>query len=356
MSKKKTPIKEILSQQKKLLRLPQPGDLVEGRIIKISKNAVFLELDPWGTGIIYGGELRENRELFKELELGQKISALVLEPENEDGHIELSFKEALSKQIWDELKEKKQANKSLTVKVREANRGGLVIEAKGITGFLPVSQLAPQHYPRVEGGDKNKILKHLNEFVGKELKVKILDLDPKIDKLIVSEKAVDKKKIQESLKKYKEGDTVEGTVTALADFGAFIKLDDGLEGLVHISELDWQIIDHPNQVLEEKQRIKAKIIDIQDDQISLSLKALQKDPWEGIEKKYQNGQVIQGEVIRFSNQGALVKVDDKIHGFINLAAKNLNETNQPELEIGKSYKFKIVSLNPSAHKMLLALK
>lgn len=338
------------------LGLPKPGDLIEGRILKIANNEIIVELDPFGTGIIYGGELKDSREMIKDLEVGQKISALVVEAENEDGYIELSLKEANLEKTWTQLKEWKQTNEAVTVKIVEANRGGLVIRLLSVTGFLPVSQLSPENYPRVEGGDKNKILRHLNQFVGQEMQIKIIGLDREDDKLIVSEKALQEKQLQADLSKYKKGDVVEGTVSALVDFGVFIKFDQHLEGLAHISELDWQIIDHPSQIVKENDRVKAQIIDIQGSQISLSLRALKDDPWADIKTRYENGQIVQGKVIKFNPSGAFVQIADGVHGLIHQSefvrhSKDMREA----LSLGQSYDFKILSLSPEAHKMALGL-
>lgn len=349
-------MKKLIDEEVGAIHLPQVGDLIEGRIIKIGKTALILELGILGTGIIYGAELRENSSLLKELKIGKKISALVISPENDDGYVELSLKEANSKKTWTELETKKQSNKTISVRVNEANRGGLVIEFSGLIGFLPVSQLSSQNYPRVKDGDKSKILSHLNKFINKEMQVKIISLDKKTDKLVVSEKAAQEKKIQESLKEYKKGDIVEGTVTALTNFGAFIRFGDDLEGLAHISELDWQIIDHPKQVLKENEKIKVQIIDIQKEQVSLSLKALKKDPWQNIEDKLQIGQTIKGKVIKFSPIGALVQIDKGIHGLIHSSEfSKQNKIMEDTLKIDQSYKFKIVSLTPKSHKMSLEL-
>jgi len=349
-------MKDLLFKDEKTPRLPQAGDLVEGKIIKVSKNAIILELSPLGTGIIYGGEWKDNKAIIKDLKVGQKISALVLSPENDDGYIELSIKEATLEKTWSDLKTKKQDNETISVKVIDANRGGLVINYSGTTGFLPVSQLSPENYPRVEDGDKNKILRELSKFIGQEIKVKIIGLDKKDEKLIVSEKAAQEKKLQANLENYKKGDIVKGTVSALANFGAFIKIDDSLEGLAHISELDWQIIDHPSQILKENENIKAQIIDIQNGQISLSLKTLKEDPWQNINEKYQNGQTIQGKVIKFTPTGAFIQVEEGIHGLAHAAEFTKNNLQiENALRLDESYNFEIISLSPQTHKMALTL-
>ncbi len=347
----------LLSKEKQALSLPQPGNIVEGQIIKMGKSAIIVELGPLGTGVVYGGELKNNRSLLKELSVGQKISALVLESENEDGYVELSLKEAHLEKIWKNLQEKQQANDVITVKVTEANRGGLVVRFSDLVGFLPVSQLSYQNYPRVEGGDKNKILQHLNQFIGKEMTVKIINMDKKEEKLVVSEKAAQEEKMKEGLEKYKQGDIVEGTITALTNFGAFIKFNKHLEGLAHISELDWQIINHPSQVLKENEKVKAKIISVQNGQVSLSIKALKKNPWENIEKKFKVGQTTKGAVIKITPSGAFVQINKNIHGLAR--PSDLAGQNQPienSLKVGESYNFEILSISPESHKMSLGFK
>jgi len=186
-------MKDLIGKDKEGPNLPQIGDLIEGKIIKISKSAIILNLGPLGTGIIYGGELKEDKKALKELAVDQTISALVLDPENEDGYVELSLREANLEKTWLELKEKRKTDQPITVRITDANRGGLVIRLSNLVGFLPVSQLSAKNYPKVEGGDKEKILEQLNKFVGQEIEVKILDLDQKTNKLIVSEKILQEK-------------------------------------------------------------------------------------------------------------------------------------------------------------------
>ncbi len=352
-----TKMKELLTQ-KAMPTLPQAGDMIEGKIIKKSNSALIVDLGPLGTGIIYGGELKEIKGVFKSLKVGQTVSGLITDTENEDGYVELSLKEASLEKGWHDLKEKYQTGDALKVRINEANRGGLVIEAMSIIGFLPVSQLSTKNYPRVEGGDKNKILTHLNKFIGKELEVKIISLDQKNEKLIVSEKAVEEKEIKETLKNYKKGDIVEGTVSGITNFGAFIKFGDNLEGLTHISEIDWQLIDHPSQILKENETIKVQIINIQGGQVFLSIKALKQDPWNNIEGKYKNGQTVKGQVTKFNPFGALIKVaDDKIYGLAHISEfTKQNQQMEEALKINQSYDFEILSLEPQMHKMFLALK
>ncbi len=217
---KKSIMSNLLSQTPKL---PKIGEIVTGKIIEIGKNAIFVDLAQAGTGALLGREIKENRNLVKTLKIGQEITAMVLELENEKGLVELSLQGAQREQSWDALKQLMESQETIPAKITSANRGGLMVEVKGVIGFLPVSQLSYEHYPRVEDGDKNKILQELNKFVNKEMAIRIIDADPSQQKLIVSEKAIDEQKIKEALAHYKIGDLVEGTISGVVDFGAFIR-------------------------------------------------------------------------------------------------------------------------------------
>jgi len=214
--------------------------------------------------------------------------------------------------------------------------------------------LLPENYPRVEKGDSTKILKELQKFVGQEMKVKIFDLDARQGKLILSEKAKENEKIKEMLKKYKVGDVVKGEITGVTDFGVFIKFND-LEGLIHISELDWQLIEDPSDIVKIGDKVKAKIISINEDKVSLSLKALKQDPWKEIEDKFKKGDVIEGKVTKFNPYGAFVELAPKIQGLIHISEFGTKTKMQEVLKIGEKYKFQVLSLDPKEHRMSLKL-
>ncbi|MBU3934930.1 S1 RNA-binding domain-containing protein [Patescibacteria group bacterium] len=259
--------------------------ILEGKVIEISKKNIFIDFGPLGTGIILGKEIKENPSLVKELKIGQMVNCFVLEPENNKGYIEVSLREANKELSWEKLEELKNSGQTITARVLQANRGGLLMDVMGQGGFLPVSQLSFEHYPRVDGGSKDKILQELNKFVGQELKVKILDLDTREDKIILSEKALNKEEIKEIMDHFKVNDIFEGTVTAITDFGAFVKLIDAdrpkisiPEGLIHISELDWQLVKNPRDIVKVNEKVKVKIIGFHQGRISLSLKALKEKP------------------------------------------------------------------------------
>ncbi len=353
--------KSILQKIGDTLKPLKEGDTVEGKIIGLKKGAVFLDLSPFGTGIIKGREFLETREELKKKEIGEKIVAKVISLDNKEGFIELSLKEASQEIAWDKLKKIKENDETIKVKILGANKGGLLTNVFGIPAFLPSSQLSPENYPKVPEGNPNKILKELQKLVGKELEVKILDLSPKEGKLILSEKAFFAETSKEALKKYKVGDVVEGEITAILDFGAFIRFwkekgKDEMEGLIHISELSWQMIDHPSQIIKVGEKVRAKIISIENEKVFLSLKALKENPWEKIKQKYRKGEIVEGKVEKIKPYGAFVKLEEKIYGLCHISEfKDMKEL-KDKLKLGKKYKFEILSFLPKEGKITLRLK
>lgn len=347
-------MKDLL-EKNNLLRPARVGEIIEGTIVGSGQSTIYVDMGPLGTGIIFGKEFYQAKNELKKKKIGDKVFAKVVDLENEAGYIELSLSEAGKEIGWDKLRKIKENGEIIKVKILGANKGGLMAEVEGIQGFLPVSQLAPEHYPRVEGADKTKILQKLQQLIGQELGVKIFDINPQEEKLIFSEKATDTEKIKEILKNYKVGDVVDGEITGVVDFGAFVKFND-LEGLIHISELDWQLIDNPSEIVKVGEKVKAKIIEITDDgRVSLSLKALKKDPWTGIDEKYKKGDEIHGKVTKFNLFGAFIEIEPKIQGLCHISEFG-NQTKMSEaLKIGQKYKFQILQIDPAEHRMTLKL-
>jgi len=354
-------IMKKLLEKNELLKPPKVGEIVKGKIINKGNASVFLDLGIWGTGIIYGKEFYDARDKLKKLKIGDVLFAKIMDLENEDGFIELSLTRAGKELAWEELQEKKEKDENIVIKILGANKGGLLTEISGIPAFLPVSQLSSEHYPKVEGADPQKILKALQKFVGKEMEVKIFDINPKEEKLILSEKAKETKKIKEILKNYKIGDIVEGEITGVVDFGAFIKFSPPehkeieIEGLIHISELDWQLIEDPAEIVKVGEKVKAKIVDISNDKVSLSLKALKKNPWEEIEKKYKKGDIIKGKVTKLNPFGAFVQITPKIQGLCHISEFGSQKKMEESLEIGKEYDFQILTIEPKEYRISLRL-
>lgn len=261
------------TQYNEYLKPPKEGEIVEGEVVKRELSGLFLDLGPFGTGVVYGKEFYDAKDEVKSLEIGDKVRVMILGLENEDGFVELSLggaKEAIS---WKGLEEKKDENETVEVKILGANKGGLLTKVSGIAGFIPTSQLSAEHYPRVERADKTKILKELQKLIGQGLKVKILDVSRKENKLILSEKAIKEEEKRKILENYKPGDEVEGKITGVADFGAFITFnEEKLEGLIHISEFDPKIVENFPDDVKVGEKIKAKIKSIEGTKVFLSLK------------------------------------------------------------------------------------
>jgi small subunit ribosomal protein S1 len=343
-------MKDLIS--KASFNIPKSGDVVEGKIVAIKPQTIYLDLEGFKTGIILGKEIKENPQEFKNIKTGDLITVKTINLENEDGYVEVSLLKAGEEKKWQTLKEKMEKGEIIEANVLKANKGGLMIEIGGIEAFMPVSQLSSSHYPRVEGGDKQKILQALNKLISKTIKLKIIDLDPREKKLIVSEKAAEEKKFKKTLEKYKVGDTVEGKVTGIVDFGVFVKFGD-LEGLIHISEIDWQIIDNPAEFFKVGDKIKAKIVEIEEDKISLSTKTLKENPWQKVREKYETGQIVKGAVRKFNPFGAFIKLDKNIQGLAHISEFGTEKKMKEMLEIDKKYEFRIISIKPSEYRMAL---
>lgn len=359
----KSPMEKILAENE--IKIPQAGDVVEGTVIDISSSSLLLDLGPIGTGIVIGKEIKDGLSAGIKLKKGDKVSATITDLESEDGYIELSIREASCERAWDDLESKRDTQEVVAVKILDANKGGLIVEINGISGFLPVSQLSSDHYPRVEDGDKNKILEILKRLISQELQVRIINTDRVNEKLITSEKAAASEKEKAVISELKVGDAIEGEVSGVVDFGAFVKFlppskkdsaeeKDKLEGLVHISELAWQLIGNPKEIVKAGDKVKAKIIGIDDTRISLSMKALEKDPWENVEKKYKSGDTVKGKVDKINPFGAFVYLDKDIHGLAHVSEfrevfpdKRMGEV----LKAGETYQWKIMSIEPKEHRM-----
>src|SRR3989338_1117221 len=332
---------------------PKPGDIVEGPVIALDRARLYIDIAPWGTGVIFGREYLNAREVIKRTNVGDRIAAKVLEINTKDGYIELSLKEARQAILWAEAEEAVKNKTQFDLVVKEANKGGLILEWQGIAGFLPASQLKPEHYPRVLDGDKDQIYRELKKLVGGKMSVCIITADVKEGKLIFSEKGFDEGDKQEILAKYQIGDIVDGEITGAVDFGVFVKIEDGLEGLVHISELDWALVDNPRTMFKVGEKIKAKVIEIKDAKISLSIKALKPNPWIEAGKKYAKDDLVDGVVIKYNKHGALVSIEEGVAGLVHVSEFDTEEKLRKILELGKRYPFEITLFEPTTQRMTL---
>ncbi|MBI2474891.1 S1 RNA-binding domain-containing protein [Candidatus Uhrbacteria bacterium] len=339
------------------LNVPKVGDVVIGKIIGAGRREIRIDIDGVGTGVVRGRELFSESKEYSNLTPGNEVQATIINRENENGEMELSFRFAGQQRAWEELRRLFTTGQTVTVKILEANKGGLIVNVQNISGFIPVSQLSPEHYPRVSGGDKNKILEKLKSYVGESMDVRVIDVNEQDEKLIVSEKSVWEDAQKNVISQYKVGDVIEGEVTAVADFGAFVKFD-ALEGLVHISEIAWQRIDHPRDLLSIGQTVKAEIIGIEGSKIFLSMKKLVEDPWANVQNRYHVGDLVQGTILKVNPFGFFVELDPEIHGLAHVS--ELSE--QPVEDVttvgkqGETITFRVVSIEPNEHRLGLSVK
>lgn len=348
------------------VEIPKVGDVIQGTVTEVGSNTAIIDLGPIGSGVVLGKEMRDGLSGGAKMKPGDIVSATVIDLENEDGHIELSIREASYEKSWEDIESKLENREVVTTKVLDANKGGLMVEINGISGFLPVSQLASEHYPRVEDGDKNKILEILKHLIGEELKVRILDGNRTAEKLIVSEKAAQSERERKIISFISAGDIISGEVSGVVDFGAFVKFPvpghekERLEGLVHISELAWQLIDDPREIVKTGDHVDAKVIGIEDTRISLSIKALKEDPWLHAADRYKIGDTVEGKVDKVNHFGAFVYLDKDIHGLAYVSEfQNVYPGRKMEeiFHIGENYKWKILSMDPKSHRLgLLPIK
>lgn len=330
-------------------------DIVEGTVVAIEKAALYVDLGFAGTGIIYGVEFMNARDVIKRINIGDMISAKVIMRENHDGYVELSLKEARQALMWNDAEAAIKEKRILDLVVKDANKGGLIIDWQGISGFLPASQLKEENYPRVEDGDKDKIMRELKKLIGKRISVTIISAIPKEGKLIFSEKDGGVREVKEvTTGSYVVGDEVEGTVTGVVEFGIFVKLEDGVEGLVHKSEIDWGLVEDTKQHARIGDRVRAKIIEVKDGKISLSLKALKENPWKEAAQKYKKGDEVEGVVIKFNKHGALVSIEEGVAGLVHVSDFGDETKLRAALSLGKSYKFMITLFDPTEERMTLS--
>jgi small subunit ribosomal protein S1 len=329
------------------------GDVVDGTITSVRKHEVWLDLGANGVGVV----MRREIGFGQKLEVGEKVTTSVVDPEMDEGYALLSMKRAVKDRGWDELQRAFDNQEIIEISPYDANRGGLLVELEGIRGFLPVSQLAAGHYPRVSGADKDEILQKLNALIGQVLRVRVLDVSRKDNKLIFSEKEAIKDDMQSRFSELKVGDEVEGVVTGVIDFGAFVNVD-GIEGLVHISEISWERVEDPRKYVKNGQDIKAKIIAIDKDRLSLSMKQMTEDPWLQEVKAFTKGSVVEGKVTRITPFGAFVQLSPSVEALVHVSEMSDDESVDPEkiFQLNEKKQFKVIDIDTDARKIALSLK
>ncbi len=333
---------------------PVMGDTVEGPVISIGSGKIYIDLPPFGTGIIYGREYLAARDVLRKVALGDIVSAKVVGSYNKEAYIELSLKEARQAMIWSDAEKAIAGGTVFDLPVKDANKGGLIIAWQGIAGFLPASQLKPEHYPRVENGEKQLILDELKKLIGTSLSVSIITADPREGKLIFSERGMAKDNRETLVDHYAVGDVLDGTVTGVVDFGIFVKVAEGLEGLVHISEIDWGLVEDPRQFAKVGDAVKVKVIDIKEGKISLSMKQLSEDPWVSAAAKFKKDDMVNAAVIKYNKYGALASIEEGVAGLVHVSEFASESALREALQLGKTYPFSITLFEPKEHRMTLS--
>lgn len=325
------------------------GEVVDGKIMSVRKNEVIVDLGPLGVGFVPRREIG----FGSKLNVGDSVSASVVEPELENGMAILSLRKAAKDKGWDEIQKIVEEGKNIEVTPYDANRGGLLIEYEGVRGFMPVSQLSAEHYPRVS--DKDEIIARLNSLVGKPMIVQIFDVNKRDNKLIFSEKEAVKDGLSERFASLKIGDNVKGRITGVLDFGAFVNVD-GIEGLVHISEISWERVNNPADYLKVGQEIEAKVIAIDKDRLSLSLKQLQEDPWLTEAEKFKVGETVEGTVTRITPFGAFVQISPSVEALVHVSELGGNDSSPEKIfKLNERKEFNILEIDKDNRKISLSL-
>ena len=351
MANAKITMDDLLAQAGDNIKQIAAGDMVNGTVLSVKKHEVLIDLGPLGVGLVPRREVG----FSKNYTVGDEVVASVVDPELDNGYSLLSLRKAAKDRGWDEVFAKLETGEIITVVPYDANRGGMLVEYEGIRGFLPVSQLSAEHYPRVGSSDKDEILQRLNTLVNKDIKVRILDADRKTNKLIFSEKEAVKEGLAERFQKMAIGDTVEGVVTGVVDFGVFVNVE-GIEGLIHISEISWERVNHPADYVKVGQTVKAKIIAIDKERLSLSMKQLTKDPWLDEVEQFKPGDKVEGTVTRITPFGAFVQLSPAVEALVHVSELGGDGTDPEKVfTLNERKEFTVLDIDKENRKISLSL-
>ena len=351
MADAKITMDDLLAQAGDSVKQLTVGETVDGTVLSVKKHEILIDLGPLGVGLVPRREV----SLSKNYNVGDSVIASVIDTELEDGYSLLSLRKAAKDRGWDEVMAKLESGEIITVVPYDANRGGLLVEYEGIRGFLPVSQLSAEHYPRVGSSDKDEILQRLNSLVKRDIKARILDADRKANKLIFSEKEAVKEGLAERFQKLAIGDTVTGVVTGVVDFGVFVNVE-GIEGLIHISEISWERVNNPSDYVKVGQTIEAKIIAIDKERLSLSMKQLTKDPWLDEVEQFKPGEKVEGTVTRITPFGAFVQLSPAVEALVHVSELGSDGTDPEKVfTLNERKEFTVLDIDKENRKISLSL-
>lgn len=337
----------------------ESGNVIEGTVIRAKSNEVWVDLGGRATGVVYKRELSDG--FSTDLSEGDKVLAYVLNEEDHEGFVTLSLRKAGRERIWTELRRKQEKGAVVKVKITDANKGGLITMIEGVQGFIPVSQLTAEYYPRVDGGDKEEIFSRLSSIIGKDLDVKVIDVNRDENKLIFSQKAAKSEEQKKFIDGLEVGQNIKGRVTGVVDFGVFVNIGN-MEGLVHISEVSWERVDDLGKIIKVGEEIDVAIVDIENEKVSLSIKRLLPDPFKEAIKNFKEGDIVSGKVIKVTPFGAFVQVEspDKkvIDGLVHISELSEDHVSNPKdiIKEGENYDLKVISIEEDSRKLALSLK
>ncbi|HMT26816.1 MAG TPA: S1 RNA-binding domain-containing protein [Candidatus Absconditabacterales bacterium] len=337
------------------------GQKIKGTVLKKVSDSILVDCEGGiFTGIILSKEVKDLERNNVNLTPGAEIEAEIINPSirHEHGFFIISISKLLQVDIWKGILEKAESKEVFTVVPTEANLGGLLVDMHGIKGFIPLSQLAPVHYPRVEDGDQEKIFDKLLNLIGQEFKVRVINIDEEEKRIILSEREALKEERDAILSTLKIGNEYEGQVSGISSYGLFVTIGGGIEGLVHISEITYGHVNDIDRLAKVGEKMKVEVIGLEDGKISLSSKKLRKDPWSIIPEKYSVGDVIEGQVVRFVPYGVFIRIYEDINGLIHISElADKNVSNPIDIvKPGQIIRAKIILLDPKNRKIGLSIK
>jgi small subunit ribosomal protein S1 len=354
-------MESLLNEQEMNVDLPQPGEIRTGMIASISPNQILVSIGAKSEGVVSGRELEQlTQEERDELKVGQEVHVFVINPEDENGNVVLSLKRAQEQISWENVEKLVASDTVIDSKVIGFNKGGLIVAVEGLRGFVPSSQISALRRSQSTGDTPEQ---RWQKMIGQPISVRVIEVDRERRRLILSERAAStesRQSIKERvIEELEEGKVYTGRVTSLANFGAFININ-GADGLVHLSELSWDHIDHPREVLEVGQEVKVKVINVDKEKkrIGLSVRALQNDPWRSRVEKYSVGQLVEGVITRLTKFGAFARLEGDIEGLIHISeiAEHRIEHPKEVLKEGEVKSLRVIRIDPDQHRIGLSLR
>src|SRR5437867_9400781 len=329
------------------------GDLVEGTVVKVDRDEVLLDIGYKSEGVIPSKELsiRQDVDPSEVVNVGDHIEALVLQKEDKEGRLILSKKRAQYERAWSRIERIMNEGGTIKGPVIEVVKGGLILDI-GLRGFLPASLVELRR------------VRDLDPYVGQAVECKIIELDRNRNNVLLSRRAFLEESQSEGRKKFleslKKSERRRGTVSSIVNFGAFVDIGGGVDGLVHVSELSWKHVDHPSEVVAVGQEVDVEVLDVdlERERVSLSLKATQEDPWREFERKHQTGEVITGQVTKLVPFGAFVRVGEGVEGLVHISELAREHVESPEevVQVGEQVRVKVVDVDVSRRRISLSIK